>query len=72
MAEALQGVGSLCLKPLNYPQTVRNWSNEDLVDLIKRVLKTDVNLDFLLELNPKDFEILVACIRARIDCWQKS
>ena len=72
MAEVLQRIDSLCLQPLNCAQTVKNWSNEDLVHLVKRVLKTDMDLDFLLELRPKDIEILVACIRARIDSLQKS
>ena len=46
---------------------VKKWSDEDLVDLIKKVLETDVNLDFLLELRTGELEILAACIRNRID-----
>jgi len=46
---------------------VKNWSNEDLVDLIKKVLETDINLDFLLELRTGELEILAACIRNRMD-----
>jgi hypothetical protein len=46
---------------------VKIWSNEDLVELIKKVLKTDIYLDFLLELNSRELEILVACIRNRMD-----
>ncbi len=72
MAEVLQRIDPFCLKPRNYPQLVKNWSSEDLVRVIKKVLKADVNLDFLLELNPKDIEVLVACIRARMDGLQKS
>jgi hypothetical protein len=72
MAQVFQRYDSLPLKSLNSPQAVKNWSNEDLVDLAKKVLKTDMNLDFLLELNPRDFEILVACIRARVECVQES
>ncbi len=70
MAQISQRIETLSLNPPNYSQTVKNWSNEDLVDLVKKVLKTDMNLDFLLELNPRDFEILVACIRARMESLQ--
>lgn len=45
---------------------VKNHSNEDLVDVIRRVLKTDINLDFLLELKKTELETLAACIRDRI------
>jgi hypothetical protein len=45
---------------------VKNHSNEDLVDVIRRVLKTDINLDFLLELKKPELETLAACIRDRI------
>ncbi len=73
MTEVPQRIDSLCWKPRNCAQTARrNWSNEDLIHLVKRVLKTDMDLDFLLELRPRDIEILVACIRARIDSLQKS
>jgi hypothetical protein len=55
MAQVFQRIDPLSSKPLNYPQAVKNWSNEDLVDL-----------------NLRDFEILVACIRARMECLQES
>jgi hypothetical protein len=71
MAQVFQRIDPLSSKPLNYPQAVKNWSNEDLVDLVKKVLKTDMNLDFLLELNLRDLGILVACIRARMECLQE-
>ncbi len=45
---------------------VKNRSDEDLVDLIKRVLETDINLDFLLELKRTELETLAACIRDKI------
>ncbi len=71
MEQVFQRIDPLSLSHLNYPQPVKNRSNEDLVDLVKKVLKTDMNLDFLLELNLRDFEILVACIRARMECLQE-
>jgi hypothetical protein len=67
MAHVFQRIDPLPLKPRNYRQTVKNWSNEDLVELVKKVLKTDMDLGFLLELNPRDLEFLVACIRAGMD-----
>jgi hypothetical protein len=44
----------------------KNRSDEDLVDVIKKVLETDINLDFLLELKTRELELLTACIRDRI------
>jgi hypothetical protein len=40
---------------------------EQLVETIKRILKTDYDLSFLLRLRVAELEKLVACIRARID-----
>lgn len=36
---------------------------EHLVDTVVRILKTGMDLDFLLELRQKDLEILAACLR---------
>jgi hypothetical protein len=38
-----------------------------LVDLVKKILKTDINLDFLLKLEQEELEILVACIRDKVN-----
>lgn len=40
---------------------------EQLIELIKKLLKTNLNLDFLLALDQKDIEALVACIRDRLE-----
>jgi hypothetical protein len=40
---------------------------DKIVDKIKELLKTDLNLDFLLELKKEEIEKLVACIRDRVD-----
>ena len=40
---------------------------DKLVDKIKELLKTDNDLDFLLELKKEQLERLVACIRDRVD-----
>ena len=38
-----------------------------VVEKIKELLKTDIDLDFLLELKKEEIESLVACIRDRVD-----
>ncbi len=42
-------------------------AKEKLVRIIKGVLHTDENLDFLLQLKQEDLEKLVAVVRARTD-----
>ncbi len=44
---------------------------DDLLDLLKKILQTNVNLDFLSDLEQKDLEILIAVIRDRIDQEKK-
>jgi hypothetical protein len=44
-----------------------NMPKEELVEKIRELLKTDNNLNFLLELKKEDLESLVACIRDRVD-----
>ncbi len=41
-------------------------TKDKLVDKIKELLKTDNDLDFLLELKKEELERLVACIRDRV------
>lgn len=42
-------------------------TKEKLVEKIKEILKTDMELQFLLDLKTEEIETLVACIRDRID-----
>ena len=42
-------------------------TKEELVEKIKELLKSDNDLNFLLELRKEDLESLVACIRDRVD-----
>ncbi len=44
---------------------------DDLIDLLKKILQTNVNLDFLSDLDQKDLETLIAVIRDRIDQEKK-
>jgi hypothetical protein len=40
---------------------------EKLVALVKKILKTEADLDFLSALASKELETLIACIRDRIE-----
>ena len=40
---------------------------EKLVEKIREILKTDVDLSYLSVLNQEELEKLIACIRYRID-----
>ena len=42
-------------------------TKEKLVDKIKNLLETDIDLNFLLALKMEELENLVACIRDRVD-----
>jgi hypothetical protein len=42
-------------------------TKEELVDLLRKILKTDASLDFLFKLEPEELETLIACIRDRIE-----
>jgi len=42
-------------------------TKEKLVEKIREFLKTDIDLNFLLILKEKELELLVACIRDRVD-----
>ena len=39
----------------------------ELLEIIKKILKTDVDMDFLMNLPESDLEKLVVCIRERCD-----
>ena len=42
-------------------------TKEKIVEKIKDILKTDMDLIFLMALEEKDLETLIACIRDRVD-----
>ncbi len=42
-------------------------TKDKLVEKIRELLKTDIDLNFLLELKKEEPEKLVACIRDRVD-----
>ena len=55
------------LKYLYSCPSMRDLNPEDLVELVKNVLGTDIDLDFLLELRKQELEILAACIERKIN-----
>jgi hypothetical protein len=44
-----------------------SMTKEQLVEKIKDILKTDIDLNFLLILKKEELETLLACIRDRVD-----
>ena len=42
-------------------------TREKLIEIIQGILETDVDLRFLLQLKEREIEMLVACIRERVD-----
>lgn len=49
------------------PNTRSDMTKEKLVEIIQGLLNTDIDLDFLLQLKKKELELLVACVRHRLD-----
>ena len=42
-------------------------TKEELIEIVRSILKTDIDLDFLVQLKKGQLETLVACIRERVD-----
>ena len=42
-------------------------TKDKLIEIMQGILKTDVDLSFLLQLKERELETLVACIRERVD-----
>jgi hypothetical protein len=42
-----------------------------LIQLVRRILKSDTDLNFLLKLEARELETLVACIRVRLELENK-
>jgi hypothetical protein len=42
-------------------------TKEDLVDLLRKILDTEADLNFLSDLGQRELETLIACIRNRIE-----
>ncbi len=46
---------------------MNRMTKDELVEKIKELLNTDIDLNFLLSLKKEEIERLVACIRERVD-----
>ena len=46
-------------------------TKEKMLEIIKKLLNTDDNLNFLLRLKGDELKVLVACIRDRVDQVEK-
>jgi hypothetical protein len=42
-------------------------TKEELIEIIKNILKTELDLKFLIQLKKAELETLAACIRERVD-----
>ena len=42
-------------------------SKEELIKILQKILKTETNLDFLLEIKKEDLEKLAAVVRDRLE-----
>jgi hypothetical protein len=42
-------------------------TKEKLIETIQRLLKTDIDLGFLMQLNKTELETLLTCIRHEVD-----
>ena len=42
-------------------------TKQELVDILKKLFRSDVELDFLLQLKEEELQTLVACVRSRLD-----
>ncbi len=41
-------------------------NKNELIRLVKKLLRTEIELEFLAKLEPGELEVLVACIRHRL------
>jgi hypothetical protein len=46
-------------------------TQNELIKLLKKILATDTDLEFLVKLEPRELELLVASVRHRLDEVEK-
>ena len=74
---AFKGIAKIFLSPWNRdafyfpPNGWGRVTKEDLVELIRRILRTDQKLDFLAKLEPGELRALAACIRNGLEPKKK-
>ncbi len=42
-------------------------NKEELIEILQRILKTETDFGFLMQLKEPELETLIACIRDRVD-----
>ena len=52
---------------MRYKRINISVSKEELIKILQKILKTETNLDFLLEIKKEDLERLVAMVRDRLE-----
>jgi len=48
-------------------QVLQSMNKEKLIEIIQGLLDTDIDLGFLVKLKQRELELLVACVRGRVD-----
>jgi uncharacterized protein YjgD (DUF1641 family) len=46
---------------------LQDMTKEELLEIIRKLLKTNTDLNFLLKLDSEELRTLVACIRDRVE-----
>ncbi len=44
-----------------------SMTKEQLIEILQRILKTEADLSFLMQLKKPELETLIACVRDRVD-----
>lgn len=42
-------------------------TKQELIQILEKLLETDVNLDFLQKLDDQEIQTLIACVRSRVE-----
>ncbi|MBW1732460.1 MAG: hypothetical protein JRJ75_16540 [Deltaproteobacteria bacterium] len=42
-------------------------TKHQLIEILKKLLETDADLDFLQKLDDQEIQTLIACVRSRVD-----
>ena len=42
-------------------------TKQELIEILEKLLETDVNLDFLQKLDDQEIQTLIACVRSRVE-----
>ncbi|MBW2127713.1 MAG: hypothetical protein JRH08_19230 [Deltaproteobacteria bacterium] len=42
-------------------------TKQELIEILKKLLETDADLDFLQKLDDQEIQTLIACVRSKVD-----